>query len=440
MNIIEVVTKYLPTQVDKVFMADAKTAVLENGSKWIDVSFAETGYVKIANVLMDGLADYRTLNGSLGAATDYAHYAGQNGTDNRDGFHVGNAGVEWEIFKLQWKRGKEFQIDYIEDEEAAGALMANLMTEFVRTKVVPETDAVRFAEMYKKTSVALGNRAALGADLSDSNVIAALNAGYQWLTENQVPSEEQVIFCSPRVMTFIRNSEKLFKFLTQTDYKSAEGVTFKLQAYEGRPIIEVPSDRFFTEVSLTNNGYVAGTDAKVIDIMIVSKKAIVPIRKLEYNKIFKPGEIHGFYGYVADFLFYHGVVIPKNKVPGIYVITANNAVNASSFNRVLKPLLRPATSADGATPTGLTVLDEVYTTPTGLFGSIVQSVSAPSLGDAVVSSGSLVEGYEAVVKGSAFKPILNAGEDNTTFYLSMIDGSGKVIAVSSAITIADVVA
>lgn len=418
MNIIETVTKYLPAKVDKVFKADSKTAVLENGSKWIDVSFAETGYVKIASVLMDGLADYRTLNGSTGAAPDYAHYAGQNGSGNRDGFHVGNAGVEWEIFKLQWKRGKEFQVDYIEDEEAAGVLMANLMTEFVRTKVVPEVDAVRFAEMYSKTSTVLGNRASLGANLSEQNVIAALNSGYEWLTENEVPSEEQVIFCSPRVMTFIRNSDKLVKFLTQTDYKSADGVTFKLEAYEGRPIIEVPSSRFFTEVTLTSNGYQAAANADVIDVMIVSKQAIVPIRKVEYNKIFKPGEIHGFYGYVADFLFYHGVVIPKNKVPGIYTIVGSNPVTAANFSGVLMPLLKAGTA-------GSLVLEAAYTRPSGLFGAIYQSASAISLGTALssVSDASLVP----VGAQTSFTPL---GND---IYLAMFDGSGKAIAVSDKI-------
>ena len=431
-NIIETVTKYLPNKVDKVFKDDSKTAVLENGSKWLDVTFEETGYIKIANVLMDGLADYRTLNGSTGSAPAYAHYAGQNGSGNRDGFHVGNAGVEWEIFKLQWKRGKEFQIDYIEDEEAAGVLMANLMTEFVRVHVVPETDALRFKEMFQKTSAALGNRAALGANLSDQNVISAMNAGYEWLTENQVPGDEQVIFISPRVMTFIRNSDKLVKFLTQTDYKSADGVTFKLEAYEGRPIIEVPSDRFMTDIVLTDNGYLPASGAKVIDIMIVSKRAIVPIRKLEYNKIFKPGEIHGFYGYVADFLFYHGVVIPKNKVPGIYVITSNNSVDASTVSRKLLPLLREGTRA------GYTVLDEFYTRPTGLFGSVVMSVAAPTLEAQVAVDGELVEGYEAVTKGVQFEPI--TADESTKFFLSLVDGYGKVIAISDEITIADVVA
>jgi len=433
MNIIEAVTKYLPTKVDKVFIQDSATAILENGSKWIDVSFAETGYVKIADVLMDGMADYKTLNGTADAAPAYAHYAGQNGTGVRDGFHVGAAGVEWEIFKLQWKRGKEFQIDYIEDEEAAGVLMANLMTEFIRTKVVPEVDAVRFAEMYKKTSATLGNRASLGADLSDANVIHALNLAYQWFTENGVPADEQVIFVAPRVMTFIRESEKLVKFLTQSDYKSESGISFKVNAYEGRPIIEVQPDRFLTAVTLTDNGYVPASGANVIDIMVCSKQAIVPIRKLEYNKIFKPGEIHGFYGYVADFLFYHGVVIPKNKVPGIYVVTSNNPVAGSSVSRKLLPLL-----VEGSL-SGTTNMTDFYTRPAGLFGSVVQSVLAPALGTQVAVDGVLAEGYEDVVKGKDFTPILNSDEDNTTFFLSLIDSTGKVIAVSSAITIANVV-
>ena len=433
MNVIDVVTKYLPTQVDKVFRADSKTAVLENGSKWIDVSFQETGYVKIANVLMDGLANYKTLNGTNDSAPAYAHYAGQNGSGARDGFHVGNAGVEWEIFKLQWKRGKEFQIDYIEDEEAAGVLLANLMTEFVRVHVVPETDAVRFAEMYGKTSAALGNRASLGANLSDSNVISAFNAGYEWLTEMQVPEEDQVIFCSPRVMTFIRTSSQLTRFLTQTDYKSADGVEFKLQAYEGRPIIVVPSDRFLSEVTLTDNGYVPASGSKVIDIMIVSKKAIVPIRKVEYNKIFKPGELAGFYGYIADFLFYHGVVIPKNKVPGIYTVVANNQVDASAVSRKLLPLLEKGETS------GKTVLKEYYTKPAGLFGDIVMSGDAPDIGDSVMNGSSLASGYTAIKLGAEFTPD-STGTVATKFALSLVDGSGHVIAVSDLITIADVVA
>lgn len=433
-NFISAITTFLPKAVDKVFMADSKTAILENGSKWIDVSFKETGYVKIADVLMDGLADYRKVNDieSLAAAPDYAHYAGQNGNGVRDGFHVGSAGVRWEIFKLQWLRGKEFQVDYISDEEAAGTLMANLMVEFIRTKVVPETDAVRFAEMFSKTSVSLGNRTTgLGGNaLSASNVIKAFNAAYEWLAEHEVPEEEQVIFVSPRIMTFIRECPDLVKFLTQADFKNENGVSFTIRAYEGRPIIEVPSNRFLSAVSLTQNGYVAASGSYALEVMVVSKKAIVPIRKLEYNKVFKPGDVPGFYGYVCDFLFYHGVVIPKNKVPGIYAIVSTT-VTGASVSRKLMPLLE-----EGAT-TGYTVLKEYYTQPAGLYGRIVYSNTAPSIGDSVISSGALASGYSWVTKDVEFEP--DTTSSNTKFTLSLVDSSGHVIAISDEITIADVV-
>ena len=58
MNSFELIEKYLPESVDKYFAHDSKSVMLEKGTKWIDVNFKETGYVKIANVLLDGLSDY----------------------------------------------------------------------------------------------------------------------------------------------------------------------------------------------------------------------------------------------------------------------------------------------------------------------------------------------------------------------------------------------
>ena len=428
-NIIETITKYLPSAVDKVFMADSKTAVLENGSKWIDVSFQETGYVKIANVLMDGLANYKRVNENSAAAPAYAHYAGQNGSGARDGFHVGNAGVQWEIFQLQWLRGKEFQVDYISDEESAGTLMANLMTEFVRTKVVPEADACRFAEMFKKTSTSLGNRVTgLGGNaLTASNVIKAFNAAYEWLSEHEVPAEEQVIFVSPRIMTFIRECPDLVKFLTQTDYKNDNGVEFTLKAYEGRPIIEVPSNRFISAITLSDNGYLPASGAYALEFMVVSKKAIVPIRKLEYNKIFKPGEVPGFYGYVADFLFYHGVVIPKNKVPGIFACVSST-VTAASVSRKLMPLV---VSGDS---TGAIKVTEFFTQPAGLFGSLVVNESSIDLDAQAATNGVLASGYQAVTLGASFTTATTAD----TVYFGLVDGYGKVIAISGAVDVSGI--
>ena len=108
MNSFEVITKYLPQAVDKYFAAESKTAVLEQGSKFIDVNFNEAGYVKIASFLMDGLSDYYKTQGSVAPSNsaDYAAYAGNVNAGQRDGFEIGGVSVKWEIFRLQYVRCK----------------------------------------------------------------------------------------------------------------------------------------------------------------------------------------------------------------------------------------------------------------------------------------------------------------------------------------------
>ena len=56
-NVISTITKYMTKAVDTVFATESKTAVLENGSKYIDFSFESAGQVKILDILMDGLSD-----------------------------------------------------------------------------------------------------------------------------------------------------------------------------------------------------------------------------------------------------------------------------------------------------------------------------------------------------------------------------------------------
>jgi len=144
-NSFELITKYLPQALDKYFAEDAKTAILEKGNKWVDVNFKEAGYVKIASLLLDGLSDYYRTQNLPGPSDDaqYAAYAGNLGSGMRDGFAIGGASVKWEIKQLQYLRGKQLRIDYLDDEETAGLVIGNAVEEFSRLKVIPRP---RFAE------------------------------------------------------------------------------------------------------------------------------------------------------------------------------------------------------------------------------------------------------------------------------------------------------
>jgi len=433
MNSFELIEKYLPKAVDKYFFMDAKTAILEQGSKFIDVKFDQTGYVKIASFLMDGLSDYyQTQVGSQGFVNpadarpsalidqQYAAYAGNIADGQRDGFALGNVSVQWEIFRLQWVRGKQFRIDYISDEETAGIVIGNAVEEFNRTKVIPEVDVCRFGAIAEKANATLGNLVSETVD--DNEIISLFNRAFEWLNEHEVPEEEQVIFVNPSVMTKIRNSTELVKFITQGDYRSPAGIDFTVEKYAGRPIIMVPSNRFFTSPLLTNNGYRANSGSKIINFMVVSTKAVVPIRKLEWNKVYGPelSGLAGFHGYLINYLMYHGVVIPRNKVVGCYVSVSS--ADASGKVNTLAVATKPGSA------TNHYFVSDAYTSPAGLRGTLYVSYTAAfTLGGAISSHADGV--------AIALDQDLDAST-NTQAYFGLVDDGGTIIATTGATAVA----
>jgi len=418
MNSFELIEKYLPQSVDKYFAHDSKSVYLEKGTKFIDVNFNETGYVKIANILLDGLSDYYQTQQSPRPSDpqNYSAYAGNLGSGERDGFAIGGVDVKWEIFRLQWVRGKQFRIDYIANEETAGVIIGNALEQFHTLKVIPEVDCARFSFLASQTATSLGNLKTETVD--DNEIIELFNEAFEWLFENGVPEDEQILFVSPAVMTKIRNTTELVKFITQGDYRSEAGIDFTVEKYAGRPIIEVPSDRFFTDVLLTQNGYRAQSGSKVINYMAVSTKAVVPVRKLEYEKIYGPelSGLAGFHGYIINYLLYHGIFVPKNKLPGVFV-------SVSSVDATAKvDLLRVHT----VNPTATTwLLKNYFTNPAGLRGTVVYSASTlGNIGADVTIDGSTVKAvYEDVAVTEA---------ETKNYYFGLVDASGKLIAKTSS--------
>lgn len=408
-NSIGLITKYMQEAIDTVLTQEAKTNVLVNGSKFIDLNFKETGYVKVMSLLMDGLSDYYRVNNGLGSASNgYSTYP------SNDGYKVGDTSAKWELFQLEYDRGRQFRVDNMDNEETAGLVIGNLLAEFLRTKVVPEVDAVRFSKMAKKCNVALGNL--VSETINANQIISRFNSAFEWLFEHGVPEEEQVIFVSPNVMTLIRNTTELYKRLTQDEYRNSD-VTFTIEKYEGRQIIEVPSNRFFTGVVTTDNGYMPSANSYVINFMIASKKAVVPVVKLEKSKIWTPEQVQDFDGYKVNFRMYHDIIIPKNKVPAIY--TSVSSVAGTTKTNLLSVALTKVNS-------GYT-LDAYYTTPVGLMGTVVRSTTAFTLGNKYTTSSSVV----AVGEGDTFTKFAS----ETAQYFALLDGSGKCIAISGSVTL-----
>lgn len=434
-NSFELITKFLPSALDKYFIEDSKSVLLEQGTKFIDVNFNETGYVKIASMLMDGLSDYYATQSSFaeaGGSAQYAAYAGNVASGARDGFAIGGVTLEWEIFRLQYKRGRQFRIDYIEDEESASVVIGNIVEEFNRVKVIPEVDATRFSIIADTASASLGNLATENPNSTD--IISKFNGAFEWLAEHEVPEEDQIIFVNPAIMTAIRNSTELTKFLTQGDYRSPAGIDFTVEKYNGRPIVVVPSNRFFNHVVVGDNGYrPTASVSRVINYMVVSKKAVVPIRKLEYSKVYGPemSGLAGFHGYLMNYLIYHGVVIPKNKIVGCYV-----SLNSAAYATAKVDTLAIDTVAGSAQY--YWQLRQFFTNPTALRGTVIINTSAFTLGGTLASytkvtaTSGLGSGKYMVVTPNT--DVVEAA-GSKSYYFALVDAAGNIIAVSGSVAV-----
>jgi hypothetical protein len=408
-NCIARIEKYMQNAIDTVFALESKTRVLENGAKYIDVNFKEAGYVKVMSILMDGLSDYYRVNNGLGSANN-----GYSAYPTLDGYKVGDATASWEIFQLEYDRGKQFRIDNMDNEETAGLMIGNLLTEFLRTKCVPEVDAVRFAKIVSKTSATLGNYTSTATASLANGIIAEFNKAYEWLTDHEVPEEDQVIFVSPAVMTLIRNTTELYKKLSQEEYKG--DVSFTIDTYEGRPIIVVPTNRFYTDINVGANGYLPKSGSKVINFIVCSKKCIIPIVKLEKSKIWTPDQVQDFDGYKVNFRLYHDVIIPKNKIAGVYVNVSTTDANTKTA------LLSVNVSVDSSTYT----LEEYFTNPAGLLGRVVVSASAFTLGQAVTVN-------ETTVKSLPVGGTFTKFSSETAEYYALLDNNDVAIAISGSV-------
>ena len=425
-NIVRI-EKWLPNVVDTVFATESKTALLENGKKFLDLDFKEAGYVRVMSILMDGLSDYYRVN-HIGQANSlaYAHDNQNNGADARDGYHRGSTSATWEIYQLAYDRGKQFLVDNMDNEETAGGIIANLLKEFLRTKVVPEVDALRFSKIAGTTNASLGNRVVETIASLSNTILNKFNVAFEWLTEHEVPEEEQLIFVSPAVYTAIMSSTELTRYITQADFRSESGITFKLQSYAGRPIIVVPSDRFYTDIVISQNGYYPATSSRTINYIVCSRKAIIPIVKLNKSKVWSPETQDDFDGYKVNFRMYHDVIVPKNKVAGVYASVSD--VVASTKASKLDVVLSKGTAEHTF------VLDEFYTLPAGMLGKVVYGTSAFALGSKAILSGAS-QNAVVIEKGVPFTASGSTSGSSYVYddaFFALIDGANNVIATTGS--------
>ena len=273
--------------LDEVYKNAALTADLDGAPELVKAG-ANANELIIPMIDMQGLGDY----------------------DRNSGYVNGDVTLTNETVKCNFDRGRMFNVDAMDDEESAGVAFGKLSGEFIRTKVVPELDAFRFATYASANGVTVANAALKAAD--PATVIAKIVEGVTAMDEAEVPFEGRILYITPTLKNIADNAE-----------------TTKSKAIFERfeKIVLVPQTRFYSSIDLydgktggkENGGYVKAADGKDINFMIVHKGAPIQFQKHTVPKIVTPEANQTSDGWKFGYRTVGIADVYENKTAGIYV-------------------------------------------------------------------------------------------------------------------------
>ena len=273
--------------LDEVYKKESLTADLDADATLVRAG-ANANEIVIPKISLDGLADY----------------------SRNSGYVSGDVNLTNETVAFNYDRGRKFTVDAMDNEESAGVAFGKLSSEFIRTKVVPERDAVRFATYAGTAGI---SKVDAGVTYADGNewlqgIVTAVNK----MDEDEVSQENRILYITPTGYNAI---------MAVDNYKSKEilnGFT---------KVVKVPQSRFYTLIDLADGttggeeagGYTKAASGKEINFMIIQKDAVIQYPKHTVNKVVSPEENQTSDGWMFFFRAYGLNDVYENKVAGIYL-------------------------------------------------------------------------------------------------------------------------
>ncbi|MBQ2752441.1 MAG: hypothetical protein IJF25_07695 [Oscillospiraceae bacterium] len=306
----EKATKFLSV-LDEVYKRQAITAILDDAA--LANQFAGTKTVKIPRITVDGAGDY----------------------DREAGYAQGAVAASFEEYELKYDRGRKFRIDVIDDDEAAFDLYRQVALQYLRTREIPEIDAVRFAEIYAAANKEGSLATVVEADLADNfDPLALIDEAERTLNEKEVPDEGRVLFCTNDFYVALKSCDAMYARIDTGDAKGE--LDRRVLLLDGMtPIIRVPQARFITGITLLDDvsdsqlegGYKAAAGAKGINFVYADKNALHGVIKRRFSKIIEPDANQQADAYDIFYRAHHDLIVKGNESAGIYLHAAKTALN-----------------------------------------------------------------------------------------------------------------
>lgn len=273
-------------KLDTVYQQASATSILDADADTVRMG-AKAGEFLIPKMSMDGLADY----------------------SRSSGYVKGDVTITYETKSCNYDRGRKFSVDAMDNEETAGIAFGKLASEFIRTKVVPEMDAFRFAKYASATGVL---SAAEATPTAGTAVLTALQTAVNAQDEAEVNVDGKILFITPTLLTLAKN----------VDTTKSKAILDRFEK-----IITVPQTRFYTAIDMkdgtssneTAGGYAGATGGYKINFMIINLDSVIQFGKHTVNKVVAPEENQTDDGYMFFYRAYSIAETYENKVKGIYL-------------------------------------------------------------------------------------------------------------------------
>lgn len=290
-NSIGYASTYVPL-LDEIYKAGSKTAVLDTLQDRVRYD-PDSHTFYLFEIDMVGNADY----------------------SRNDGFVRGDVTAQWQGYAPQFDRGRQFLVDRIANDEAMGMVFPSLGSEYLRTKVIPETDCIRFAAYAKAASNSMKTAESI---TTGQKAVEAIDIGTQKLDDAEVPYEGRILFVNPTMYRLIKAG------ITRYTMNGENDIDYNVEMYDNMRVITVPSGRFNTVCTLAQpnshsdaGGYTAAGDT--INFLIIHPTAVMQANIFTEPRIFSPEVNQQAQGWMWDFRQYHGCWVKNKKTNGIYV-------------------------------------------------------------------------------------------------------------------------
>lgn len=286
-----------------------KVAVQEATTGWMDANAGQVIYnggseVKIPKMSLQGMGDY----------------------DRDNGYTQGSVTLDYETKKMTQDRGRLFQLDPMDINEANFIPTASaVMGEFQRMHVVPEIDAYRISKI--ATEAITAEKAGMvdygytpGA--VGTSALRALKAGIKAVRENY---NGQLICQATPDFIMELELELAGKIIAATFSKG--GINTQVPSVDGVPILSTPSNRMYTAIKINDGktsdqkkgGYEKGSTAKSLNFFICPVTTPIAVTKQDVMRIFDPQVNQKLNAWQMDYRRFHDIWVLDNKLDSIYL-------------------------------------------------------------------------------------------------------------------------